>query len=67
MATIIQIRRDSLSNWSATNPVLALGEKGIVIDDIGSDNVRYKWGDGVSKWNDLPFNANGSGGRRRHG
>lgn len=57
MADIIQFRRDTLERWSEFNPTLAEGEIGFV---LGSSN-RYKVGDGVHAWNDLPlkgFNGN---------
>ena len=46
----IQIRRDTTTNWSSSNPVLALGE-------IGCDMTlhRLKVGDGVSNWTSLPY------------
>lgn len=51
MADIIQQRRDTLANWSLYNPILAEGEVGYVLDDVN----RYKIGDGIHNWNDLPF------------
>jgi len=50
MATIIQLRRDTASNWSSNNPVLASGEAG-----IETDTNRAKIGNGVDSWNDLPY------------
>lgn len=49
----IQFRRDTAENWSLANPVLAEGELGLVLD---SSN-KYKIGDGVRHWNDLPFDG----------
>lgn len=45
----IQLRRDSATNWNASNPVLDSGE-------IGHDttNGTYKFGNGVSSWKALP-------------
>ena len=57
MATIIQIRRDTTERWSEFNPMLLEGEVGYVMD-IG----LFKIGDGVHRWNDLPYLANGGGG-----
>lgn len=58
MADLIQFRRDTLENWQAVNPILAEGELGLILDKEG---YRYKIGDGVKHWNDLPlggFNGN---------
>jgi len=54
MSTLIKLRRDTAANWSAANPVLALGEAGIV-----TDTLTWKVGDGITVWNDLPFMASG--------
>lgn len=50
MATRIQIRRDTSTNWEANNPVLALGEPG-----LETDTFIIKYGDGSSAWNNLPY------------
>ena len=53
----IQFRRDALAQWSKINPVLLEGEVGFVLDDPN----KYKVGDGIHAWNDLPlrgFNGN---------
>jgi hypothetical protein len=50
MATRIQIRRDTSTNWEANNPVLALGEPG-----LETDTFIVKYGDGSSAWNSLPY------------
>ena len=50
MAVKIQLRRDTASNWSTNNPVLAEGEIGIEID-----TTLMKVGDGTTAWNDLPY------------
>ena len=54
MAVQIQIRRDTASNWSTANPILAQGELGIEID-----TNRVKIGDGVNNWNSIPYFGNG--------
>lgn len=56
MAEIIrfQLRRDTSANWSLFNPVLADGEPGF---ERGTG--RGKLGDGVTAWNDLPYNTAG--------
>lgn len=51
MADRIQMRRDTLANWSAYNPILLEGEHGYVLDDAN----LYKMGDGIHAWNDLPW------------
>lgn len=57
MAQIIQVRRDMAANWKAANPMLAQGEQGLEIDTL-----QFKYGDGVRKWNDLPYaGGNGNG------
>lgn len=50
MADIIQVRRDTASNWSAANPVLADGEFG-----LETDTKKGKYGDGVTAWNSLSY------------
>ena len=51
MADRIQQRRDTKARWEQFNPVLLEGEVGYVLDDVN----RYKIGDGVHTWNQLPF------------
>jgi hypothetical protein len=48
MSVTIQLRRGTASAWSTANPVLAVGEIGLVTDDLS-----YKIGDGVTAWNSL--------------
>ena len=50
MATRIQIRRDTLNNWTSNNPVLSSGEISFV-----TDLNRIKVGDGVQNWLDLGY------------
>lgn len=57
MADRIQHARDTLANWQSENPVLLEGEIGFVTDDAG----LFKLGNGVTRWNGLPwcgFNGN---------
>lgn len=54
MADRVIQRNDTAANWQSVNPVLATGEIGIVIDGAKG----YKIGDGVTRWNDLPYPAN---------
>lgn len=50
MANRIQVRRDTGSNWTDVNPVLADGELGLDID-----NNQLKYGDGTSTWTQLAY------------
>lgn len=50
MADLIQLRRDTEERWRTINPILAEGEVGLVLDNVG-----FKIGDGVNSWNDLPL------------
>lgn len=50
-----QLRRAISSNWTSTNPILQAGEPGFEID-----TNKLKIGDGVTKWNLLPY-ISGSG------
>jgi hypothetical protein len=50
VATRIQIRRDTLNNWTSNNPVLSSGEISFV-----TDLNRIKVGDGVQNWLDLGY------------
>lgn len=50
MASIIQIRRDTASNWTTANPILALGEMG-----AETDTSKIKLGDGVTAWASVPY------------
>lgn len=55
MATLIQLRRDTKTNWEQENPVLQVGEAG-----YETDTEILKIGDGITAWNALrPTYANG--------
>jgi hypothetical protein len=56
MAIRIQVRRDTLANWAAINPVLAQGEMG-----HETDTSKVKLGDGVKTWDALPYVYGASG------
>lgn len=60
--TKIQLRRDTATNWSTTNPVLAAGEIGYVTS--GSDTWGkagyFKVGDGSTAWKSLALSKAGS-------
>jgi hypothetical protein len=45
-----QLRRSTSSNWTYTNPILKAGEPG-----FESDSYKLKIGDGVNRWNTLPY------------
>lgn len=50
MSSIIQLRRDTSTNWSSVNPVLSNGEIG-----IATDLSQLKIGNGVSTWLQLSY------------
>lgn len=43
-------KTDTAANWTANNPVLLKGEIG-----IESDTLKFKFGDGVTSWNQLAY------------
>lgn len=47
---IIRARRDDAANWTSVNPIPALGE--ICLE---MDSRRFKVGDGILDWNNLPY------------
>lgn len=49
---LIQVRRDSLSNWSSANPILDNGEFG---HELNTNKIKI--GDGTTLWNSLPYAA----------
>lgn len=53
MATKIQLRRDTATNWNTANPVLMEGELG-----IETDSNKAKIGDGTSAWKVLQYVPN---------
>ncbi len=58
----IRPRRGTASEWNLYNPVLAVAEMGIECPDtgIGTGEVKIKFGDGITPWNDLPYGVNPS-------
>ena len=50
MSTTIQFKRGTAARWNELNLVLQSGEPGFVTDEN-----RFKIGDGVAAWNDLPY------------
>ena len=53
--TKIQIRRDTATNWSSTNPTLAAGEIG-----FDTTNNQIKIGNGSTLWNALDYASGGA-------
>jgi hypothetical protein len=52
MTTRIKLRRDTATNWTTTDPILAAGEPGLETD---TGNIKY--GDGTSRWNALDYSG----------
>ena len=54
MATVLnttfKLKRGLSARWTELNPILEQGEPGFVLDEN-----RFKIGDGVTPWNDLPY------------
>ena len=50
MADVIQLRRDTASNWTSANPTLASGELG-----LETDTGKLKLGTGALVWNSLSY------------
>jgi hypothetical protein len=50
LAHRLQLRRDTTTNWSSVNPILAEGELG-----FDTDTGQLKLGDGTTAWNDLDY------------
>lgn len=44
------LRNDTATNWATNNPILGAGELG-----IENDTNKFKFGDGVTPWNLLPY------------
>ena len=53
--TQIRLRQDTKANWESVNPVLALGEPGVELDNTTGKVIGYKIGDGVSTWSTLNY------------
>lgn len=54
MPTSFQLRRGTGIDWATKNPRLREGEMGL---ELGTN--RFKMGDGVRKWLDLPYFEDG--------
>ena len=57
MASIIQIRRDTASDWTSANPTLAQGELA-----LETDTLKLKAGDGTTAWTSLGYYTLGTAG-----
>lgn len=56
----ILLKRDSESNWETNNPILGIGEPGLVYPTNDVRNpFKLKIGNGQDKWSDLPYFAEG--------
>lgn len=58
MAYRIQIRNGNASEWISVNPVLMEGELA-----VEKDTRKFKIGDGISNWNNLPYATMGATGK----
>ena len=56
MAIQIQYRRGTASQWTTTDPVLAIGEPG-----YETDTGRFKVGNGSAVWSALPYSSGPTG------
>lgn len=52
ITTIFQFKRGLAERWTLVNPVLNPGEPGFELD-----TNKFKIGDGVTAWNDLPYQS----------
>lgn len=52
----IKERRATASAWTLANTVLAAGQFGVELA-VAPDDVKFKIGDGVTAWNDLPYKS----------
>ena len=55
MSTKIQLRRDTATNWTNTNPILAEGEIGVELSVSVTTPSKFKIGDGITAWNILKY------------
>jgi hypothetical protein len=53
---LIQNRRGTAAQWVSANPVLSAGEAG-----FETDTGKFKWGNGTTAWNSLPYAASQPG------
>jgi hypothetical protein len=52
-----RVKRDTVAGWAFKNPILGPGEMGLELDTI-----KLKFGDGVTRWDSLPYFGSNSGG-----
>lgn len=50
MAVKIQLRRDTSTNWTSSNPILSSGEMG-----VETDTLKMKVGNGSTSWSGLSY------------
>lgn len=50
--TVIKFKRGLKTTWATLNPILAPGEPG-----VETDTHMTKVGDGITSWNDLPYDV----------
>ena len=50
VVSTIKFKRGTEARWTEVNPILENGEPGYVYD-----KYKFKIGDGVTRWNDLPY------------
>jgi hypothetical protein len=57
------VRSRTAAEWTALNEVLLASTEGTGAREMGmeEDTGKYKLGDGVTRWNDLPYQAGGGG------
>jgi hypothetical protein len=55
MGARIQLRRGKAAFWASENPILHSGEPG-----YETNTRKWKVGDGVTPWNDLPYSSGGA-------
>lgn len=64
----IQLRRDTSANWATNNPILLAGEVAFTTDVFysGTDQQRFKIGDGIQTWSQLDYVPEGGAGFPEH-
>lgn len=50
VSSVFRLKRGTEARWAEVNPILEQGEPGFVYD-----KNRLKIGDGITRWNDLPY------------
>ena len=48
----IRLKRNTSQGWLNSNPILSWGEPGV---EFSNDGIRFKIGDGVNQWANLPY------------